>query len=146
MNDKPSAIIMDLDGTLCDGREYLRLGDHAYHEACTTVAPVDPEMKQVCIDAADAGAMVVILTGRSVLWQNAGVNWLIGHGVPFHVFESRPRGDYRSNAEFKTEVARKLERRYRILRAYDDDPRNLRAFEALGIHAVQVGDFDWRLA
>lgn len=143
---KPSAIIMDLDGTLCDGREYLHLGDHAYHEAATSVAPVNPEMKRACVEASNAGTMVVILTGRSVVWQSDGVQWLIGHDVPFHVFESRPRGDYRPNAEFKREVAMRLRRRYDILRAYDDDPRNILMFRDLGIDTVLVGDFDWRLA
>lgn len=143
---KPRAIIMDLDGTLCDGREFLHLGDHAYHEAAVTVAPVNPTMKAVCRAATDDGALVVILTGRSVVWQPGGEQWLATNGVPYHKFFSRPRGDYRRNAEVKRGFVRLLRRSLDIDIAYDDDPRNIRMFEGFGIDAIEVGNFDWRLA
>lgn len=144
------ALIMDLDGTLCDGSGYLGLGDHAYHEAATTVAPVRAEMVDVMTEALERNVFTVILTGRSELWQSAGGVWLERHGLSHCVVEflSRSRGDWRPNAAVKREALLEIRSYgYDVVAAYDDDPRNCAMFRTEGVPGVvQVGTFDRRLA
>jgi phosphoglycolate phosphatase-like HAD superfamily hydrolase len=141
------AIIMDLDGTLCDASAYLKYGDHAYHEAATTVAPVNPEMVVAINDARLRGEAIIVLSGRSDTWLGASVAWMQEHGVVADRVEFRARGDYRSNRTVKKERLEKLRRYYEITEAYDDDPRNLDMFRNAGIpKVVEVGTWDWRLS
>ena len=140
-------LIMDLDGTLCDGSAGLHLGDYRYHDYATTDAPADPRMLGVIADAAGRGIETVIATGRSETWQYAGERWLERHRVRFLEFHSRGRRDYRSNRAVKADILADIRVRHSVVAVYDDDPRNISMFRAAGVPmVVEVGSFDMRLA
>lgn len=140
-------LLMDLDGTLCDGAAGLHLGDYRYHDYATTDAPARPEMLAVIRDAAGRGIETVIVTGRSETWQPAGELWLADHRVTALEFHSRDARDYRPNQVVKSEILADIRTRHSVVAAYDDDPRNLEVFRAAGVPlVVAVGEFDRRLA
>ena len=140
-------LLMDLDGTLCDGAAGLHLGDHDYHHYATTDAPARPEMLAVIRDAAGRGIETVVVTGRYARWQPAAELWLWRVRVHPLEFHSRSDSDWRPNRVVKSEILADIRTRHNVVAAYDDDPRNLEVFRAAGIPlVVAVGEFDRRLA
>lgn len=138
---------MDLDGTLCDGSAGFDRGDHGYHHYATTDAPANPEMVAVCRDATAEGKAVLIVSGRYDTWLPASRLWVAGVGVTATEFRFRGSRDWRPNPTVKADFVRELRKRYDVVAAYDDDPRNLAMFKRLGVpQVVKVGSFDRRLA
>lgn len=141
------ALVMDLDGTLCDGSAYLHLGDHEYHWAATGVAPANPEMVGVIEMAVADGWGVLLMSGRSDRWLERSRKWATKLGIHHDAAYFRASGDWRPNPVVKKELLKRARRDGWDPRvAYDDDPRNIAMFRECGLEAVKVGQFDRRLA
>jgi hypothetical protein len=144
---KKRAIVMDLDGTLCDATDFLAYGDHAYHEAATTIAPRNAAMHTVCRTAMASGVAVLIFSGRSEVWLEASEAWIRKADVFYEMIRFRARGDWRHNPDVKRDFVREAKERYEIVAAYDDQPSCCKMFVEEGIPYVElVGVWDPRLA
>ncbi|MEH3034791.1 MAG: hypothetical protein PGN07_12410 [Aeromicrobium erythreum] len=107
------AVVVDLDGTLCDTRAvaYLVEGeerDFAAFHAASADAPADPEVLAAVRAAHDAGDAVLVVTSREFVWRDLTLDWLARHEVPYDRLEMRIVGDYRPDHVVKAEILERL--------------------------------------
>jgi hypothetical protein len=145
VNRRP-AVIVDMDGTLCDVSTVIHLqaepdGFTAFHEGCATCPPHQAVIDW-CIDHHGRGHDILIVTGRDAWTRELTEQWLAEHlPVPTAGLHMRPDGDFRSNAAIKREIHSSLELIYEIRGAIDDDPAIVELWEELGIPVAMV--LDW---
>ena len=102
MNRRP-AVIVDMDGTLCDVSPVIHLqaepdGFTAFHEGCAQCPP-HRAVIDWCIDHHGRGHDILIVTGRDASTRELTQQWLAEHlPVPTAGLHMRPDGDFRSNA------------------------------------------------
>lgn len=145
MNRKP-AVIVDMDGTLCDVSAVVHLqaepdGFIAFHEGC---APCPPNRAVVdwCVDQHSRGREILVVTGRDAWAHGLTVQWLADHlPVPTAGLYMRRDGDFRSNVDVKREIHRHLALTYDIRAAIDDDPEIVGLWQEIGIPVAMV--LDW---
>ena len=145
MNRKP-AVIVDMDGTLCDVSTVVHLqaepdGFAAFHEGCAQCPP-HQAVVDWCVDHYSLGREILIVTGRDAWAHEATVCWLLDHlPVPHAGVYMRSDGDFRSNTEVKREIHSRLALTYDIHAAIDDDPEILGLWQEIGIPVTLV--LDW---
>lgn len=143
MTDQATAVLVDLDGTLCDTSGRAHLLDkkprdwEAYSLACGDDKPI-PFAIEVVQDLADRGHRIVISTGRGIVARKQTNAWLLRNGVPWHTIFMRKVGDMRRNPELKRERAEQVMRESRVLFALEDHPAVVREYAALGIPSLVV--------
>jgi FMN phosphatase YigB (HAD superfamily) len=139
------AVIVDVDGTLCDVRGIRHLigekGFDAFHRASASCPP-HPGVVEVVRAADAAGLAVLVVTGRVERWRRLTSMWLALHEVPSDVLEMRRDLDYRMDYVIKREILARLRSRYRIVHAWDDNPAILRLWAEEGIPATVVPGWD----
>ena len=139
------AVVVDMDGTLCDVSAVLHLqarddGFAAFHQACAGCPP-HPAVLDWCVDHHHRGHEILIVSGRDAWARELTVAWLARHlPVPVAGVFLRAQGDYRSNVEVKRDIHRRLTRTYAIRAAIDDDPQIVGLWLELGIPAAMVLD------
>jgi beta-phosphoglucomutase-like phosphatase (HAD superfamily) len=144
MNRKP-AVIVDMDGTLCDVSMVVHLqaepdGFALFHRACVQCPP-NAAVVEWCMDHHSRGYEILIVTGRDA-WAHALTDqWLLEHLPvrPAGIY-MRQDGDFRSNIEVKREIHDQLVAAYDIRAAIDDDPEILELWEQAGISVALVLD------
>ena len=140
------AVLVDMDGTLCDVSAVVHLqgepdGFTSFHEACTQCPPHEAVI-QWCLDHHHRGHAILIVTGRDAWTRELTEQWLSEHlPVPIGGLHMRPDGDFRSNAHIKREIHSRLALTYEICAAIDDDPEIVELWQELGIPVAMV--FDW---
>ena len=81
----------------------------------------------------------MIVTGRDAWSRELTEQWLSEHlPVPIDGLHMRPDKDFRSNAELKLDIHRRLELTYEIRAAIDDNPEIVALWQDLGIPVVTV--------
>lgn len=141
------AEIFDVDGTLCDVsgvRHHVR-GERrnfeAFHEAALGCPPhawvVDGARA-----AAREGRAVVVVTARREHWRAGTSFWLALHDVPSDHLYLRGEHDGRADVEVKRDVLAQVRQRYRVVRAWDDNPNVIALWESEGIDVVVVPGWD----
>ncbi|WP_291378698.1 polynucleotide kinase [Demequina sp.] len=140
MPSLPSAVLVDLDGTLAlitDRNPYS-------HHGVLKDKPNGPVI-EVARALASAGHRLVIVSGRSELAREDTELWLARHlGVPFDGPFMRVEGDDRKDAVIKRELyATHIEPFYQVLCVLDDRDQVVWMWRALGLTCLQVapGDF-----
>lgn len=142
---RPKAVIVDMDGTLCDVSEVVHLqaepdGFTAFHHACAQCPPF-PAVVQWCVDHYRRGHQILIVTGRDDCSRELTVRWLAEHlPVPTAGIHMRRDGDFRSNVDVKREIHRDLESKFDIHAAIDDDPEVVGLWLQIGIPVALVLD------
>lgn len=139
------AVIVDMDGTLCDVSTVLHLqvepdGFTAFHEGC---AQCPPHLRVVewCIDHHSRGHEIVVVTGRDEWTRGLTLTWLSEHlPVPIGGLHMRPDGDCRSNTDIKRAIHSSLAAEYDIRAAIDDDAEIVELWLAVGIPVAMVLD------
>jgi len=132
------ALLVDLDGTLCDDahrRHHLQTRDfEAYHAACHLDPPHELTLRLV----KEYRGEVYIATGRYSSLREVTLGWLRKHGVVPAGMYMRKRGDYRSNAQLKLEAAQHfgLLPAQGFVLAIDDNPSARAILAQHGIPAV----------
>lgn len=126
---KPKAVIWDLDGTLSDDRtrahfvevEQGRARDwKSYFDAIDTDPPIAASL-EVLRALHAAGNRVVFLTGRPEYTRRKTERWLRANGLTqYDALIMRPEGDYRPAGFFKAEVVEDLRRDYELVCAFED--------------------------
>ena len=141
-----SAVIVDMDGTLCDVGAVIHLGaepdgSSAFRQACAQCPP-NNAVVDWCIDYHGRGHEILIVTGRDAWAHELTNQWLLEHlPVPAGGVYMRRNGDYRPNTDVKREIHSRLALTYDIHAAIDDDPEILGLWQEIGIPVTLV--LDW---
>jgi len=112
---KQQAVIVDLDGTLCDHRHRLhhicnkegfRLAHpnwSAYNEALINDS-VNEQVRVIAGLLKDAGRGIILLTGRMNEYWGITLDWLILYEIRFDMLIMREDDDFRQDYLFKKDV------------------------------------------
>lgn len=143
--DRQPAVIVDMDGTLCDVSTVLHLqaepdGFAAFHHACAQCPPHQAVVER-CIEQHRRGHAILIVTGRDDWSRELTEQWLSEHlPVPIAGLHMRDDDDFRSNAALKREIYAQLAPTYDIRAAIDDDPEIVGLWQENGIAVAMVLD------
>ena len=149
LGDRPTAVIVDMDGTLVDVssvRQYVmqRPKDfHAFHQGSLDCPP-HPEAIEFVERSYAEGHIPIIVTARMWEWFDVTMEWLGKNlTVPFHGPFMRPQGDYRKDYLIKAEIYDRIIEHYDIVGAIDDNPAILKLWRQLGIEVVEMPGWDY---
>lgn len=150
---KPTAVIVDVDGTLCEISSALhhvmqRPKDfHAFHSAAAECPPIESTVLWV-VDQIAAGHEPIIVTARSEQWRIETEHWLRRH-LPLGYLGPMMRADrdFRPDREIKLEILDRITRFYDVVGAIDDNPAIVELWREQGIETTVVPgwvtDEDW---
>ncbi|SIM48751.1 AAA family ATPase [Mycobacteroides abscessus] len=145
VEDLPTAIIVDIDGTVAhmDGRS-----PYDYTQVHTDT--VDEQVRWLVNSMFRKGVMVLFVSGRDDSCRDETVKWLEYHGILFDELHMRPTGakdgngnklpDYRVKYDlFNANIRGK----YNVRFVLDDRDQVVNLWRALGLKCLQVqpGDF-----
>jgi predicted secreted acid phosphatase len=142
---KQKAIIVDLDGTLCNA-------DHRKHhvEKKPTNWPafyealVHDEPHQWCLDLIDGMrgiAEIVFVSGRPDNYKNETKQWLERHKLEIWPLFMRKEKDFRQDAVIKAEIYREhIEPKYEVLFCVDDRKQVVDMWRSLGLICLQCAE------
>ncbi|WP_328856866.1 hypothetical protein OG579_16860 [Williamsia herbipolensis] len=146
-----TAVIVDVDGTLCDVTTALhhltgpRRNFHAFHEA-TAQCPPNPHVLDWCHQRHAEGHTVIVVTARKYQHETLTVDWLDRH-MPVPYVGPLMRGDFddRNDNLVKRAILRIItgEMGYRVVAAIDDRPRVIALWRSLDIPTTVVYRHDW---
>ena len=144
------AVIVDVDGTLCDVssvRHHVLTKPKnfdAFH-ASSIDCPPHQQAIDFCSKHFQSGHAIVVVTARMQKWHNITRAWLDMHmPVPFDGPFHRQDGDIRPDVQVKREIHRYLSQHYDIRHACDDNPKVVALWEDLGIPVEIVPGWDER--
>lgn len=145
-----SAIIIDLDGTLCNVSHRTHFVKTtppnwpAFFDACTLDTP-NPAVVALYDMARNAGHTILYVSGRPETHRAQTVAWLEAHGVDVYAeLLMRPAGDYRQDAIIKRELFdRHISGKYGILFTVDDRAVVCKMWRELGLTCFQVAEGDF---
>lgn len=151
MNDnRPTAVIFDMDGTLCDVRGIRHLINpanpggrnfHAFHVE-STGCPANQQALDEWDRAGREGHARIIVTARTMdYWQHT-LWWLLLNGLePDDAFMRRHR-DFRPDNIVKDELlTQHILPRYNVVRAIDDNPAVIAVWQQHSIDTVTIPGF-----
>lgn len=124
---KLKAVIVDLDGTLCDVKHRLHFIKNKppewdkFHEACVN-DPVNQWCKSLVNSYHGTDVIVIYMTGRPIKYMAETEKWIKDNvGESNYMIMMKPDGDYRKDYEFKEEMFYKhIDGEYDVLIAMDD--------------------------
>lgn len=139
--------LCDIDGTLADLSHRLHLIESkpanwdGFFAACPDDAPITPVITTVQL-LADAGAGILMVTGRSDSIREDTTAWLMKHRIPFHSIFMRKHGDHRQDNVVKGELLDEIQREYgdQIIGAFEDRNQVVQMLRERGIKVFQVAD------
>lgn len=139
------AVLVDIDGTLCDarGRDHLLGQDpdwESHSLACEQDPPVEGTIRLVNLLSAKCN--IILCSGRSVIATEHTKRWLRKHGCHWDRLMLRPKGNRDNNATYKLSVVKRLEDEgYDFLLAIDDYHKTAKALTDYGIPTVLVSSY-----
>lgn len=134
--DKPSAIIVDIDGTLAhmngrDPHDLRRVGEDL----------LDDEVAYVAELFWRDDVKVILLSGREDSAREDTVDWLNNHGVIYDELHMRPAADKRKDSIVKAELFDAHVRdRFNVLFVLDDRDQVVETWRAMGLKCFQVAE------
>lgn len=149
MANKNKAIIVDLDGTLCDVDhrvEFVKkfpIDWKGFNERLSA-----DKLNHWCFELIEAMRArhyeIFFVTGRGEDYRKLTEEWLNRHGIHYSGLYMRPSNDMREDTEIKEELFKKyLKDKYQILFVVDDRLSVVRRWRELGLVCLQCdwGDF-----
>ncbi len=134
--DKPEAIIFDVDGTLAEmidrkPYDWDKVGTDQPHEViCDMLKAYDQQ-----------GYIIIILSGRDGCCETETRKWLHKYELNYDEFYIRDAGDMRKDSIIKSEIFwGSIARRYNVRAVVDDRPQVCRMWRDLGLKVIQVAD------
>jgi hypothetical protein len=144
--DRQRAVIVDMDGTLCDVSAVVHLQAEpdsftAFHHACADCPP-HRAVVEWCVEHHGRGHAILVVTGRDDWSRGLTEQWLSEH-LPMPIAGLHMRGDrdFRSNVTVKREIHSQLAQTFDIRAAIDDDPEIVGLWQEVGIPVTMV--LDW---
>ena len=143
-----SIIICDIDGTIADLSHRLHFitnGNHQWNEFFAAVAgdkPIPEVIKTIQL-LSQAGATILLVTGRSTVCRFDTVMWLHGHSVPFEGLYMREEGDHRKDSIVKSELLDKISGEWdmsQVIGAFEDRQQVVDMYRARGLRVFQVAE------
>lgn len=145
------AIVVDLDGTLCDSawrEHHARNGDwDLFHGGIAEDKP-HADVAQLIHSFWGTGLLVVGCTGRPARYRPATERWLMKHEIPLDFVLMRNDYDFGSDAKIKpkllmewhssTEEAEMMTAQDRVLVVLEDRDKVVEAWRGLGFNCWQV--------
>lgn len=141
MQPKPHAIILDIDGTLCDNRSIIHMltdkanRDYDGYHVKSIDLPVHADVLKIAREARMQGLAILVVTARPERFRKVTFDWLLKNNIPMDEFHMRPDSDFRPDDEAKRTILADLRTRYDIVHAVDDNPVNAKLFreEKIGV-------------
>ncbi len=145
------AIIVDLDGTLCDVRHRLHFVKQsppdwpAFFDACVDDQPNVSVVALYDMAIRSAHAAVIYVSGRPETHRAQTEAWLERWNLAGHTqLLMRPAGDYRPDAIIKRELYdQHIAGNYDILFSVDDRDQVVRMWRELGLTCLQCAEGDF---
>lgn len=152
MLEKKAALIIDLDGTLCDTRhrQHHMQGEKKDWDAFYAGIPDDP-INDWCADliyqCSDLDSMILFVSGRPEKYRSVSKEWL-KEKMPWSPGISRlfmrKDGDFRKDAIVKTEIYhQEIEPYFSVKFCIDDRKQVVDAWRALGLVCLQCAEGDF---
>ncbi len=132
------AIIFDVDGTLCDVssvRHHVLTPPRnfdAFHSDALACPP-HPAAASAAREAAQAGIAVLVVTARGERWRRPTGFWLALNDIPSDELYMRADKDGRRDVEVKRDILTRIRSRYKVMRAWDDNPSVIDLWREEGI-------------
>lgn len=149
VDEPPRAVIVDLDGTLCDVRSIrhfveeplsdapFRRDFEAFHSA-SLECPSFPAVVDLLHELRSEGLLILVVSAREARWAFLSALWLEEQGVAYDEMFLRINGDHRPDVEIKHEIAKEVLRRFRPHLAIDDRDDIIEVWRSFGIPALKV--------
>lgn len=136
-DDRPEAVVLDVDGVLADVRHRLHHVERRPKDWDAFFAAMDadgllPEGLDAAAAAVAAGRRVVYLTGRNESYRATTLDWLRRHGFPDGRLVMRRDDDRRPARVFKPAALSRLSREVRVVEVVDDDAAVVRVLREAG--------------
>lgn len=146
------AIIVDLDGTLCDSSHRVHFVQkkpkdwESFYKQCVNDKP-NLWCLKICQAFQDMDHEILFVTGRPEKYREITNRWLV-HNVTGSVLCGhllmRPTGDFRVDTEVKKEIYDKyIKDRFSILFCLDDRPQVARMWREIGLTCLQCADIEF---
>lgn len=142
-DDRREAVIFDVDGTLVDVRSIrhhvmgvVRNFD-AFHSDSIDCPP-NEEVVSALHEVRASGRAVVVVTARMERHSFVTTLWLKEAGAEFDDIFFRPNKDQRPDQDVKREILRQIEKKYKIVHAWDDNPSIIELWVSEGIPVTHV--------
>ena len=144
---KRDAILVDLDGTLCDithRRHFVQTHPKNWKAFSEAMVLDKPNSAVEFVFRAltyyiDKDTDIIIVSGRSDEYREKTEKWLMYNTFKYDALYMRKEGDYRDDSIVKGEIADEIEKTHNILFVFDDRPRVVRSWQKRGIWTFDVG-------
>jgi acid phosphatase class B len=140
------AIIVDLDGTLCDithRKHYLDVEDWNSFNAAMDDDPINPWCKKIIELFSNAGFSIIYITGRPDTYKSNTLNWLRYNSCIIDALHMRPASDFREDFVVKKEIYdTKIKNNYNVLFCVDDRKQVTDMWRSIGLVCLQCLDSD----
>ena len=139
--DKPAAIVVDMDATLCintSGRPFY--GEGAA-EGMLTDTPIEELVELLNLN--HLYYHIIVLTGREDTPEirEATEKWLIDHGIEFSKVIMRPQGDLTKGNIFKKKaMEEQILPNYRVRFILEDSSKCVETFREMGLLVLQPNE------
>ena len=146
---KEKAVIIDLDGTLCNIEHRLHHIKKAKPDWKSFYAGIPQDsLNTWCkelIDVCDVQHYIFLVTGRELTKQvrNDTTEWLSKNGIVYNELLGRDKGDYRPDDVLKKEIYKKfIEDEYDVVFIVDDRTRVVEMWRSLGLPCLQCANWE----
>lgn len=127
---KTKAVVLDLDGTLCELKPESEQHNHTWNEK-----PID-FMYHVYLGM--VAFKLIILTGRKEKYREITEKWLYDQDIMFDELIMQEKSQADKNHVFKREKLIELQERYEIVAMVDDNPMIIPICKELWILLLHV--------
>jgi phosphoglycolate phosphatase-like HAD superfamily hydrolase len=147
IDNRPTAYIFDVDGTLANVDPYLHhvRGSNrdydAFHEASIDALP-NVEVVEMLNNAVADQHAILIVTSRKDKWRGLTSMWLAKNNLRAHALFMRSDEDNRPDYEVKRDILHKINNHWKVLHAVDDNPNVIRLWEDNQIPTTKIGTWD----
>lgn len=150
-NNLPLAIIVDLDGTLCDTRHRKHFMEKppkqwdAFYEAMVD-DPCNTHVRSLIHGLANKRYEILLVTGRPEKYRESTKQWLLENGIAFldERLLMRLDGDFRADDVVKAEIYDEhIEGKYNVRLVLDDRTRVVKMWRSKGLECWQVAEGDF---
>lgn len=140
--NKTKAIIVDLDGTLCDCSHRRHLAEQRDWKGFYEALVDDPvnEHVRVTVEALAESYTVLLVSGRPLDYAYHTIVWLDESAICYDELHMRKSGDSRDDTIVKREILTELRKKYDIVMAFDDRDRVVKMWRDEGIPCFQVAE------
>lgn len=138
------AVIVDLDGTLCDVTGIVHFVESeppdfdAFHAAAID-CPVNGDVRAAVDQARDEGLAILIVTSRMARWRDYTIMWLDKHDIAFDALYTRIENDRRKDHVVKEDILVEIKKAgFRPVRAWEDSSAVTAMWRDNGIDVTEV--------